>query len=258
MTDLPDGTVALVTGGGSGIGKGIAKALAAGGATVALAGRRQEVIEAAAEEIREDGDEAIAIQADVAHEDEAERLVEAVVGELGELHVLVNSAGIARVGPIAEMTSESIDAVIDVDLKGPIWMIRAALPQLSRHQESGRASVINISSSVTLNVVANYSVYSAAKAGLDMLTRCLARDFAPMRIRVNAINPGVVETPIFATMMPPSAVDRALRSLAGETPLGRVGQPADIASLAVYLAGPESSWMTGAIIALDGGISLAS
>ena len=257
MDDL-EGTVALVTGGGSGIGLGIAKALAAVGARVALAGRRQEVIEAAAEEIRDDGGEALAIQADVAQEDDAERLVETVAGELGALHVLVNNAGIARVGPLAEMTSESIDAVIDVDLKGPIWMIRAALPELSRHQESGGASVINISSSVTLNVVPNYSVYSAAKAGLDMLTRCLARDLAPMRIRVNAINPGVVETQIFATMMPENAVSRALRSMAAETPLGRVGLPSDVAGLAVYLAGPASSWMTGAVIALDGGISLAS
>jgi 3-oxoacyl-[acyl-carrier protein] reductase len=256
--DLPDGTVALVTGGGTGIGKGIAKALAGAGAAVALAGRRHEVIAAAAEEIREEGGEAIAVQADVAQEDDAERLVAAVAEKLGALHVLVNNAGIARVGPLAEMTSESIDAVIDVDLKGPIWMIRAALPELSRHRESGRASVINVSSSVTLNVVPNYSVYSAAKAGVDMLTRCLARDLAPMRIRVNAINPGVVETPIFSTMLPENAVGRAMRSAAELTPLGRIGLPADVAGLALFLAGPASSWMTGAVIALDGGISLAS
>ena len=118
--------------------------------------------------------------------------------------------------------------------------------------------MINISSSVTLKAVAHYSVYSAAKAGVDMLTRCLARDLAPERIRVNAINPGIVETPIFETMMPEKAVGRALTMFAQLTPLGRVGLPSDIAGLAVFLAGAESAWMTGAVIALDGGISLAS
>ncbi len=258
MSDLPEGTVALVTGGGSGIGKGIAQALAEAGAAVVLCGRRHQVIEEAAEEIRDAGGRALAVAADVAQEDDAERLVAAAVAEYGALHVLVNSAGIARVGPLADMSSEEIDAVIDVDLKGPIWMIRAALPELRKHKGSGGASVINVSSSVTRGALPNYSVYSAAKAGLDVLTRCLARDLAPDRIRVNAINPGVVETPIFETMMPAKAVERALESLSRQTPLGRVGQPEDVARLALYLAGPQSAWMTGAVIPLDGGLSLAS
>ena len=258
MTHLPEGTVALVTGGGSGIGKAVAQTLASAGAAVALAGRRLDVIEQAAEEIREEGGEALAVQADVAQEDDAERLVAEVVRELGALHVLVNNAGIARGGPIDDMKSQDVDAVIDVDLKGPIWMIRAALAELKRHKESGRASIINISSSVTLNVVPNFSVYTAAKAGVDALTRCLARDLAPDKIRVNAINPGVVETPIFETMMPANAVNRALRGFADQTPLGRVGRPADVAALVLHLAGSASEWMTGAVVALDGGISLAS
>lgn len=256
--ELPEGTVALVTGGGTGIGRAIAEAFAAAGAAVALSGRREEVVEAAAAEIRDAGGRALAVAGDVSLEDDAHRLVERTVAELGALHVLVNNAGIARGGPLAEMSSADVAAVIDVDLKGPIWMIRAALPHLRRHRESRRASILNVSSSVTLNPVPNYSVYSAAKAGLDMLTRCLARDLAADRIRVNAINPGIVETPIFETMMPAAAVGRALARFARETPLGRVGEGADVARLALYLTSPASEWITGAVVPIDGGISLAS
>ena len=255
---FPRDTVALITGGGTGIGLGIAEALAAAGAAVALSGRREAVVEAAARGIRGRGARAVAVAADVSREDDARRLVETTVAELGALHVLVNNAGIARYGPLESLSSADLDAIVDVDLKGPMWMIRAALPQLRRHRETRRASIVNVSSSVTLQPVANYAVYSAAKAGLDMLTRCLARDLAADRVRVNAINPGIVETPIFETMMPAAAVGRALRRAAEQTPLGRVGRPADVARLALYLASPASEWLTGAVVPIDGGISLAS
>ena len=257
-TRLSEDTVALVTGGGSGIGRGIAEAFAAAGAAVAVSGRRREVLDETAAAIRAGGGRALAVQGDVASDEDAERIVEAVAGEFGALHVLVNNAGIARGGPVDEQPRDDVDALVDINLKGPIWMLRAALPVLRRRREGAGATVINISSSVTRNVVPNFSVYSATKAGVDMLTRCWARDLAADRIRVNAILPGVVETPIFTTMMPEKAVGRALRSFAEQTPLGRVGRPADIAALALYLASPASSWMTGAILTLDGGISLAS
>jgi 3-oxoacyl-[acyl-carrier protein] reductase len=254
--ELPEGTVALVTGGGSGIGRGIAAAFAAAGAAVAVTGRRREVVEAAAAQIRAGGARAVAVQGDVAREDDARRMVEETVRELGTIHVLVNNAGLARRGPIGEMPSADVDAVIDVDLKGPIRMIRAALATLASHQETGGASIVNVSSSMTFSVVPDASVYSAAKAGLDMLTRCLARDLASVGVRVNAICPGVVETPIFETMMPRRLVGRVLRRVAAQTPLGRVGQPSDVARLALFLASPEAAWMTGAVIPLDGGLSL--
>ncbi len=250
--------VALVTGGGSGIGRAIASALAGAGAAVAVAGRRSEPLEEWVEEIRQVGGRGLAVVGDVSRPQEAQRLVEEVVSEYGGLQILVNNAGIARGGPIEEMSSEDIEAVIDIDLKGPIWMLRAALPELSRKQASGVSSVINISSSVTLNPVPNFSVYSAAKAGLDMLTRCLARDWASRGIRVNAINPGVVNTPIFSTMMPSEQIAGMLREIGQQTPLSRIGEPADVARLALFLAGPQSEWMTGAVVPLDGGLSLAS
>ncbi len=252
-----EGKAALVTGGGSGIGAAIAGALAGAGAAVALAGRRREVVEEQAAAIRAAGGEALAVVGDVALPAAAARLVEEAVAAFGGLHVLVNNAGVARGGPLAEMADADIEAVIDIDLKGPIYVTRAALPHLARHRETGGASVINISSSVTRTVLGNFSVYSAAKAGLDQLTRCWALDFAPDRVRCNAILPGVVETPIFETMMPADAVDGFLAGIADTTPLGRPGRPEDIARLALLLAGGSSEWMTGALLTLDGGISLA-
>jgi len=252
-----DGKTALVTGGGSGIGEGIARALAAEGAAVAISGRRRDVLDAVVASIEEVGGRAMAISGDVADPEGARHMVEATVENLGALHILVNNAGIARGGPVQGMSNEDIDAVIDIDLKGPIHVLRAALPHLEKHREGDGASVINISSSVTQTVLKNFSVYSAAKAGIDQLTRCLALDLAAQRIRVNAICPGIVDTPIFQTVMPEAAAKRFIASAAGVTPLGRPGHPADIARLALFLASPRSEWMTGSILTLDGGVSLA-
>lgn len=249
--------VALVTGGGSGIGEGIARALAAAGAAVAISGRRKETLEAVVGDLRASGARALAVVGDVQVPADAARMVEATVAEWGALHILVNNAGIARGGPIDQMSEADIDATIDIDLKGPMFMIRAALPHLREHREADGGVVINISSSVTQTVLRNYAVYSAAKAGLDQLTRCLALDLAEDRVRLNAICPGIVDTPIFETVMPEAAARRFIKSAGNSTPLGRPGQPADIAELALYLASPRSGWMTGSILTLDGGISLA-
>lgn len=251
------GKVALVTGGGTGIGEAIARALAMAGAAVAVSGRRQEILDAVVLSLETWGARALAVPGDVASPGDARAMVDRTVTELGALHVLVNNAGIVRGGPLERMTEDDIDAVIDIDLKGPIHVLRAALPHLAAHAEIGGASVINISSSVTQTVVGKTSVYSAAKAGLDQLTRCLALDLADRNIRVNAICPGIVETPIFETVMSPAAAKRYLRSAAGNTPLGRPGRPVDIAELALFLASPRSEWMTGSVLTLDGGISLA-
>ena len=257
-TALPAGTSVLVTGGGSGIGRAIAEAFVRAGARVAVAGRRLEVVRRTAEMLRSDGGETLALSGDVSKEADARRLVGETVEGFGALNVLVNNAGVARSGELETMSCEDVDLLVDIDLKGPIWMMRAALPHLRRHAETGHAAVVNVSSSVTLHPVPHFSVYSAAKAGLDMLTRCWARDYAADRIRVNAVNPGIVETPIFESMMPENAVDRVLRGFARETPLGRVGRPEEIARLTVFLGSPASAWMTGAVIPFDGGISLTS
>jgi len=214
--------VALVTGGGSGIGRAIAESLAAAGASVVVSGRRQSVLEEVVKAIEGNGGKALAVAGDVSNPEDARRMVQEAVDAFGGLHVLVNNAGVARAGALEDTSVEDVDLVVDVDLKGPIHVTTAALPYLRKHKESGGSAVVNISSSVTFQPVPNFSVYSAAKAGLEMLTRCWARDWSSDRIRVNAIAPGVVETPIFETMMPKEATSGALEQFAQMTPLGRV------------------------------------
>lgn len=250
------GKVALVTGGGSGIGRSVALALAEAGCSLAISGRRLEVLERTAEEIRACGVTAVPIEGDVSRLDDARAMVERTVDELRGLHVLVNNAGVAAAGPFDEVTEEQVHALVDIDLKGPIFVLHAALPHLRRQRESGGAVVINVSSSVTLMALKNYAVYSAAKAGVDMLTRCLALELAADRIRVNAVCPGVVETPIFTTMMPEEAARQHLEAADEFVPLGRRGQPLDIARAVVFLASEEAAWITGAVLPVDGGLSL--
>lgn len=254
MTGELEGRKVLITGGSSGIGLGIARCLCKLGAVVAINGRRSTALERAKEALEAEGLSVGSVPGDVSDPSSVDGIVDSAVEAMGGLDVLVNNAGIARGGPLEEMSNEDIDATFAIDLVGPVYMIRAALPALTL---SEHGSIINISSSVTLNPPPNFAVYSAAKAGLEMLTRSLALDFAPRGIRVNAISPGVVDTPIFATMMDESMVPAALGRFARQTPLGRVGAPSDIGQLAAFLASCRSEWMTGAIIPLDGGLSLS-
>ena len=255
------GKVALVSGGGSGIGEAITRALVADGAAVVITGRRREVLDRVVGSLTEGGAgkgvRALAVAGDVSRPEDCERMVETAVEELGALHILVNNAGIAEGGGVEDHGDDAIDALIDIDLKGPIHLLRAALPHLRGHREQGGALVLNISSSVASTVLSKRSVYSAAKAGLDQLTRCWALDLAPHRIRVNAIAPGIVDTPIFDTVLPTEAARAFLRHAADITPLGRVGQPEDIAQMARFLVSPAAEWITGVVIPVDGGISLA-
>lgn len=260
---LPDpstafhGRRALVTGGGTGMGEAIAKALAALGVRVVVCGRRTEPLEETVEEIKSAGGEAFSIPGDVANAKGCARLIEQATGLLDGLDLLVNNAGIARSGPFADIATEDVDAVIDIDLKGPIHLTQAALPHLRASGAEGRGpAVLNISSSVTQIAVANYAVYSAAKAGLNMLTKCLALELAADKIRVNAICPGVVRTPIFETMMSGDEAKGFLEGFGPAVPLGRVGEPGDIARIALPLLSPQNDWTTGSIVTVDGGISL--
>ncbi len=258
MTPRLDDHVALISGGGSGIGAAIARSFSAAGAKVAISGRRSEVLQQSAEAITEEtGGEVFSAAGDVSSPKDCRRMVAETVDRFGGLQVLVNNAGAYAGGPLLESSSETIHAVVDVDLKGPMFLSQAALPELKKSADL-RASILNISSSVTFHPVVNFSVYSAAKAGLEMLTRCWASELGPDRIRVNAICPGVVRTPVFGTIMPQDQVDDFLATFDHATPLGRIGEPEDVARLALFLASPASEWMTGAVIPLDGGLSLAA
>ncbi len=248
---------ALITGGGTGMGKAIASALADHGVKVVVCGRRTEPLEATVAEITEAGGTAFSIPGDVANAKGCARLIEQSADLLGGLDMLVNNAGIARSGPFEEVSAEDVDAVIDIDLKGPIHMTQAALPHLRLAASArGSASVLNISSSVTQMALANFALYSAAKAGVDMLTQCLALELAEHKIRVNAMCPGVVRTPIFSTMMGEQPATEFLDGFAPMVPIGRIGEPADIARLALTLLSPENNWITGAVVPIDGGLSL--
>jgi 3-oxoacyl-[acyl-carrier protein] reductase len=244
------GLNALITGGGTGIGKGIALEFAAQGADIAITGRRIEPLEEVAAEIRKIGRKCVTIAGDVGKAADAARMVRETVGGLGGLQILVNNAGIARFGPLDQTPDEDIAAMVNANLIGLLNVTKAAIPELVKH--GGRASIVNIASSVADKPVKYFSVYSATKAAVVHASRCLALDLAEQRVRVNCVNPG----PNFGTTMTPEAADEALKQYAQMTPLGRVGQPRDIASAALFLARPDNDWMTGAVLIIDGGIAL--
>lgn len=252
MTRLAD-KVALITGGGSGIGRACALEFARQGAKVALAGRRPTPLELVAAEINNAGGKAIALQCDVTKVDEVERTVKSVVERFRSLNVVVNNAGTMAPGN-AEQTSEAHwDTLININLKGTFLVSRAALRILRR---AGGGSIINIGSVYGLVGSKQRVAYAASKGGVTMLTRAMALDHAHENIRVNCICPSLVETEIarelFAKAPNP---EEARRQRIGMIPLGRAGQPEEIAHLAVYLASDESAWVTGATLPIDGGQS---
>jgi NAD(P)-dependent dehydrogenase (short-subunit alcohol dehydrogenase family) len=247
------GKVALITGGGSGIGRACAVLFARQGAKVAVAGRRAEPLAAVVKEIVAAGGDSLAMQCDVTKVDEVERAVKSVADHFGLLNVVVNNAG-AMVPGNAEQTSEAHwDKLVDINLKGTFLVSRAALRLLRR---AGGGSIINMGSIYGVVGAKQRAAYAAAKGGVTMLTRAMALDHAHENIRVNCICPSLVETEIARELFasaPDPAEARRLRI--GMIPAGRAGSPEEIAHLAAYLASDESTWVTGAALPIDGGQS---
>lgn len=252
MTRLK-GKVAIVTGGGTGIGRAIALVFGREGAKVAVLGRRQQGLDEVVKELAHLGAEGQAVLCDVTRGEETRRAVEAVERAFRAVNVLVNNAGILSVSTVESISEEEWDRVMETNVKGPFLMTRAVLPALRR---AGGGSIVNMSSVLGLVAMKDRAAYCASKGGVTLLTKAMALDHAHENIRVNCICPSIVETDLVKGLFSQSDVGQKAREARIRTlPLGRFGQPSDVAELAAFLASDESSWITGTAIPVDGGLT---
>ncbi len=249
MSELT-GKVAIVTGASKGIGAAIAKRLAAAGASVVVNyASSREGADRVVAEIAGKAGKAIAVKADVSKAADVQRLFDATKKAFGSLDVLVNNAGVYRFAPLEEVTEDEFHREFNINVLGVLLASREAM----KYFGPGGGSVINISSIASTSPTPTAVVYSATKGAVDTITRVLATELGPKKIRVNAINPGGVETEGVHNMgLSGSEFEK---QMVARTPLGRLGQPDDIASVAVFLASEASGWMTGETIAVGGGFS---
>jgi NAD(P)-dependent dehydrogenase (short-subunit alcohol dehydrogenase family) len=240
--------VAIVTGATSGIGRAVSRRLAGEGATVVAVGRdRSALAEVAAGTA--DG-RVVPVEADVTHRDAPTRIVEAALRAGGGLDVLVNAAGIIASGSVETTTDEAWDAMVDVNLRAPFRLMRAAAPHLAAR----RGAIVNVSSVTGLRAFPHVLAYCVSKSGVDQLTRCAALELAPSGVRVNAVNPGVTVTNLHRRSGMSDDQYAAFLERAREThPLGRPGQPEEVADLILFLASDAAGWITGETVAVDGG-----
>jgi 3-oxoacyl-[acyl-carrier protein] reductase len=243
------GKVAVVTGASKGIGAGIAKGLAAEGAAVVVNyGSSREDADRVVAEIAKEGGRAVAVQADVSKEADVERLFGETRKAFGALDILVNNAGVYRFAPLEGVTEREFHRQFGINVLGLILATREAVKSFGE----GGGSVINIGSVASALTPPESVVYSATKGAVDAVTHVLSKELGPRRIRVNSINPGVVETEGFRASG--SSDGDFVKNAVAQTPLGRTGRPDDIAPLAVFLASSDSHWVTGQILVASGGL----
>jgi NAD(P)-dependent dehydrogenase (short-subunit alcohol dehydrogenase family) len=237
--------VAVITGAGTGIGAAVARLFAAHGLEVVLVGRRAEPLEAVREEL---GGRALVISADIGDAATPALIVERTLAEFGQLDVIVNNAAVIEPGPIDGVTRAAFERHYAVNVAGPFFLVTAALPAL---RASDDAAVVNISSSLGTIVMADTTLYGSTKAALDYMTRAWAYELAKDRIRVNAVAPGGIDTPIHETYSDDVEATRA--ELARRLPIGRLGAPEEVATWVWSLVAPDSAFTTGTLIHVDGG-----
>ncbi len=241
--------VAVVTGASKGIGAGIAKALAEAGASVVVNySSGKEGAERVAAGIVENGGKAIAVQGDVSNASDVRRVFAAAKKEFGTLDVLVNNAGVYEFGAIGDITEEHFHRLFDTNVLGLLLATQEAVKAFG---EAG-GSIINIGSTVSAITPPTTAVYTATKGAVDAVTHVLAKELGPKNIRVNSINPGMVETE--GTHTAGFIGSDFQKQLEAQTPLGRIAQPADIAPIAVFLASADSGWLTGETLLASGGL----
>jgi NAD(P)-dependent dehydrogenase (short-subunit alcohol dehydrogenase family) len=249
LADLFDlhGRVAIVTGGTRGIGRAIAEGFTCAGARVVVGSRKADACAETESHLRELGGEALGVPTHMGELDDLQLLVGRTVDEFGGVDIVVNNAANALTQQLGQFTPEAWQKSFDVNLRGPVFLVQAALPYLER---SEHASVINVISAGAFLFSGNVAMYSAAKAGLMSFTRAMAADFAPRGIRVNALAPGTVDTDMVRANPP-----EAQAAMANASPMRRAASPDEMVGPAVYLASDASSFMTGQVLLVDGGLT---
>jgi NAD(P)-dependent dehydrogenase (short-subunit alcohol dehydrogenase family) len=249
------GRVAIVTGAGSGIGRAAALLFADEGAIVTVADVRGDAAGAVADEITAKGGKAISVQADVSSAQNATGIVDATVREFGSLHILYNNAGIDSSGDVVDASEEDWDRCFDVNAKGTFLCSKAAVPSI---EGSGGGAIINQGSVAALVGVRRFAAYCAAKGAVVALTRAMAVDLAPRRIRVNCICPGTVLTPLMEQLIRERGggdLEKGIAITAERYPMGRLGTAEEVARVALFLASDDAAFVTGSFYTVDGGMT---
>ncbi|MEO6849521.1 MAG: glucose 1-dehydrogenase [Mucilaginibacter sp.] len=239
--------VAVITGGNSGIGFGIAEAFKNEGATGAIVGRNKKTLDSAVAQL---GDNFIAINADVTNLADLERAFKETADKFGKIDVIVANAGGGALGTVADLGEADYDKTMDLNLKSVYFTVQKALPYMN-----DGSSIILIGSNAAHRAYPNFTLYGAAKAAVIFFAKAFSSDLLSRKIRVNVITPGTTDTPAFEQFIPLEQIEAVKTQFAGQMPIGRIGQPSDIGKTAVFLASDDSTFILGAELLVDGGMT---
>lgn len=248
------GKVAIVTGGNSGIGEEAARQLFAEGASLVLVARRETELQRVAKDLDPEGKRIGTVAADIRAPETAQQAVDLATSKFGGVDILLNNAGVFAPKPFLEHSPEDFEHFVDIILKGKFFMAQAAAKAMVAR---GGGAIVHTGSLWALQAVGATpsSAYSAANAGVHQLVKNLAIELADQGIRINAVAPAVVETPVYGTFLSPEEVEKVLPTFHTFHPLGRNGQPADVVSALLFLASDEAAWITGTVLPVDGGVT---